>query len=400
MIKKKILFVIESLALGGAEKSLVTLLNLLDYGTYDVDLLLFAQGGPFQELLPMEVNVLSIPDYFEYSWVPWKKNMAKKIIHPKKMLAQVRYSISLRIGKHNNIEKAVLFWKVSNNCFNIVPKNYDFAVAYAQGVPTFFVAEKVKAKKKAAWINAIYIPEGRYLNYIKAVYKKYDFVNAVSESVLTQMQSTFNIAKEKTVVIKDILDFKFAKKMSEMKNNAIQEMDSKGLKLLTVGRLSEMKGYDLAIDAAKILKDNGIKFTWYAVGDGPLRTKLEKQIADNGLQSDYIILGSRNNPYPYFKLCDLYVQTSRFEGFGITLAEAKMFRKPIVTTNFDAVGVQFENEKNGLIVDISAQAIADGIIRMLRDNKLRENCIVNVSHEKIENIEEVEKFYRMVETEC
>lgn len=398
-MKKKLLFVIESLMLGGAEKSLVTLLNLLDYTKYDVDVLLFAQGGAFQKLLPEEVNLLSVPSYFEYSSIPWK-NVKKKIVQPRKMVAQLRYSVSLRIKKHNHIEKAVLLWQASRKCFAILPKEYDFAIAYAQGVPTFFVAEKVKAKKKAAWINVTYIPEGRYLNYIKSMYTKYDFVNAVSESVLEQMQSTFNITDEKAVMIKDILDVQFAKKMSEMKNNAIQEMDGAGLKLLTVGRLSKMKGHDLAIDAAKILKDKGIKFTWYAVGDGPLRSELEEQIANNGLQSDYIILGSRHNPYPYFKICDLYVQTSRFEGFGITLAEAKMFHKPIVTTNFDAAGAQFENEKNGLVVDISAQAIADGIIRMISDDKMRGNCVTNIINEKVGNVEEIEKFYRMVENEC
>ena len=133
------------------------------------------------------------------------------------------------------------------------------------------------------------------------------------------------------------------------------------------------------------------------MGDGALREELEHQIAVNGLQDRFILLGSRSNPYPYFAACDLYVQTSRFEGFGITLAEAKMFHKPIVTTNFDAVGAQFENEKNGLIVDISAEAIADGIQRMLTDTDLRERCIANVRAEKLGNTEEMEKLYRMIE---
>lgn len=394
---KRILFVIESLNLGGAEKSLVTLLNLLDYSKYQVDLLLFAQGGPFQELLPRKVNLLPVPEYFAYTSISWK-NLGRKLKEPKKFFAQLHYSISIRTGKHNHVEKAVLFWKASRHCFGAMQKEYDVAIAYAQGIPTFFVAEKVRAKKKAAWINVTYLPKGKYLNYIKPMYDQFDYVNAVSESVRQQMQNTFAIPDTKTIVIKDILDVRFAYRMAEMPSNAEKEMPPHGLRILTVGRLAYMKGHDIAIEAARLLEKCGIDFIWYFLGEGSLRKKLEEQISSYDLQEKVILLGSSNNPYPYFRACDLYVQPSRFEGFGITLAEAKMFRKPIVTTNFDAVGAQFINEKNGLIVDISAQAIADGILRMLTDAELRERCITNLAKEKIGNTEEIEKFYQMVES--
>ena len=159
-MKKKLLFVIESLTLGGAEKSLVTLLNLLDYSKYDVDLLLFAQGGAFQKLLPEEVNLLPVPEYFSYNSIPWSA-LGKKFKHPGMLMAQLRYSAALRMGKHSHIEKAVLLWERSRNCFRCMEQEYDVAIAYAQGVPTFFVAEKVRAKKKAAWINVTYKPQGR-----------------------------------------------------------------------------------------------------------------------------------------------------------------------------------------------------------------------------------------------
>ena len=396
-MKKKLIFVIESLTLGGAEKSLVTLLNLLDYSKYDVDLILFAQGGAFQSLLPKEVNLLPVPDYFAYNAIPWSK-ADRKLKEPGKMLAQLRYSIALRTGKHNHIEKAVLLWQASHKCFDMVPKEYDVAIAYAQGVPTFFVAEKVKATKKAAWINATYIPKGKYLDYIRPIYKKFDFVNGVSSTVVAQIQSVLKVPSNKTLQMTDILDVDFAHKMALMDSHAEKDMATDEIKILTVGRFCVMKRYDLAVDAARILADRGIHFTWYAIGDGELRAEIENLIEAKKLKDKFILLGSRSNPYPYFKACDLYVQTSDFEGFGITLAEAKMFQKPIVTTNFNAVGAQFINEKNGLIVDISAPAIADGIIRMLTDTQLRETCIANLRKEKIGNTEEIEKFYRMVES--
>lgn len=396
-MKTTLIFVIESLNLGGAEKGLVTLLNLLDYSKYDVDLILFAQGGAFQALLPREVNLLPVPDYFSYNAIPWSEP-GRKLKEPDKLMAQLRYSVALRTGKHNHIEKAVLLWQASHKCFAVLPKEYDVAIAYAQGVPTFFVAEKVRARKKAAWINATYIPKGKYLDYIGTFYAKYDYVNGVSPTVAEQIQSVLGVPSSKIVQITDILDVDFAHKMALMDSRAEKDMATDGVKILTVGRFCAMKRYDLAIDAARILVDRGVHFTWYAVGDGELRNALEHQISNQNLKDKFILLGSRSNPYPYFKACDIYVQTSDYEGFGITLAEAKMFRKPIVTTNFDAVGAQFISEKNGLIVDISAQAIADGIIRMLTDTQLRETCIANLSKEKIGNTEEIEKFYRIVES--
>lgn len=395
-MKKQLLFVIESLTLGGAEKSLVTLLNLLDYSKYEADLLLFAQGGAFQELLPKEVNLLPVPDYFAYNAIPWSE-AGRKLKEPGKMLAQLRYSVALRTGKHNHIEKAVLLWQASHRCFDKLPKEYDVAIAYAQGMPTFFVAEKVQAKKKAAWINATYIPKGKYPDYICPIYKKYDYINGVSSTVVEQIQSVLKVPASKTLQMTDILDVNFAHKMALMDSHAEKDMATDGVKILTVGRFCAMKRYDLAIDAARILADRGVHFTWYAVGDGGLRAEIENLIEAKKLKDKFVLLGSRSNPYPYFKACDLYVQTSDFEGFGITLAEAKMFQKPIVTTNFDAVGAQFVNEKNGLVVDISAQAIADGIIRMMTDVQLRETCVANLRKEKIGNTEEIEKFYRMIE---
>lgn len=395
-MKKRILFVIESLSLGGAEKSLVTLLNLLDYSKYEVDLLLFSQGGPFQELLPEEVTLLPVPDYFSYTSIPWH-SFGEKLKKPKALFAQLRYSLALRLKKHTNIEKAALLWKYSQSCFSNLSENYDVAIAYAQGLPTFFVAEKVNAKRKAAWVNVIYRPQGAYLDYIKPFYNKFDFVNAVSDTVAQQIQETFALPPCKITHIMDILDADFAAKMAEMPSDASADMSGPGTKILTVGRLSAMKGYDLAIDAARLLVERGLDFTWYVIGEGALREELERQISGNGLQNRFILLGSRNNPYPYFKACDLYVQPSKYEGFGITLAEAKMFHKPIVTTAFEAVGAQFINRTNGLIVDILAQGIADGVIQMLTDTELRTNCVRNLEKEKIGNTEEIEKFYALLE---
>lgn len=393
---KRLLFVIESLRLGGAEKSLVTLLNLIDYQKYKVDLLLFNQKGEFQVLLPKEVRVLSVPDYFLYNSIPWKK-MASKVKEPKKMITQLRYSLSLRLKKQNNTEKAVDFWKQTRKCFSTLSIKYDVAIAYAQGVPTFFVAEKVNAIKKIAWINVANIPTGKNLKFIKDMYRNFNYINFVSKSAQQRLQEIFCIPNSKIMIMRDIIDVKFIHKMSEIYSNVESDMQGKGIKILTVGRLDYIKGYDLAIDAAKILKEFKVDFTWYVIGNGNIREELEEKIKCNNLENKFILLGGRSNPYPYFRRCDLYVQTSRVEGFGITLAEAKIFNKPIVTTNFSAVNEQFFNRKNGVIVDINAEKIADGILQMINNEELRNKCIENVKSEKKGNSEEIYKLYEVIE---
>lgn len=393
-MRKKILFVIESLNLGGAEKSLVTLLNLIDYNQYDVDLQLFSFGGEFENILPKEVNLLPILPFFEYCKIPYKK-YKNKFIHPNYLISQLSYSVNLRIKEYNNKEKSVIMWKKVHKSFKKRSKEYDVAIAYAQGVPTFYVADKIKAKKKIAWINTTYFPQGKYKRYIKEYLKRFNKISCVSESVKNQMILHFNFDLEKLVVIKDIINYDINYRLSMVEDLNLSKNGE--YILLTVGRIIYSKGYDIAIEACKILKESGLSFRWYIIGDGNLAGEIKDKVKENRLEDSFIMLGAKSNPYPYFKACDIYVQCSRFEGFGIVLAEARQFNKPIVTTNFDSVDNQITNNVNGLVVSIDPVSVANGIEKMMKDENYRTRIIENVKQEKKENIEELEKFYKVIE---
>jgi glycosyltransferase involved in cell wall biosynthesis len=398
-MRKKILFVIESLSCGGAEKSLTTLLNLLDYEKYDVDLQLFVYGGEFQELLPKEVNVLPQLTFFKFCQGTLMDSL--KYIKDFKTIgmlsARLKYSVNLRFGHHTHPEKAVIMWKSVKKSFKRFRKHYDIAIAYAQGVPTFYVADCVQAGKKIAWINATYKPTGKYLDYITRYYTKFDYINCVSDVTKQQFEEIFPYIKNKADVIFDISDSTFITKMSGMASD-VEAVFSDDVKynLLTVGRLCMSKGYDIALEAAKILKERNISYCWYVIGKGELESKIRRKIMEYHLEDMFILLGTRANPYPFFKKSDIYVQTSKFEGYGITIAEARMLNKPIVATAFDAVYTQIVNEKNGLVVDMTAEAVADGIQRMIEDNDLRNYIISNLKQEKKGNTEEINKFYELI----
>lgn len=398
-MKKKLLFVIESLVCAGAEKSLATLLNLIDYSRYDVDLQLFAYGGEFEALLPPEVNLLPPLKYFSFTY----DSLISTCKHchtadERKMLfSRLRYSLSLRTGNYTHPQKAVLFWKHTHHCFDIAKKQYDIAIAYAQGTPTFYVAECVHATKKYAWINAIYRPTARCRDYISAHYQCFDSIVCVSDAAQSTFNEVFPEYAHKSTVIYDINDGRFISRMAEMSEDVLTDMNTNALKILTVGRLAPQKGYDIALDACRLLNERGINFKWYVLGRGALESDIKARIAENHLEDTFILLGTRANPYPYYKQADIYVQTSRFEGFGLAIAEARMLNTPVVTTCFDAVDAQMIDGENGLVVDMSPEAVADGIERLIQDKALYEHIREYQSRERKGNEEEIKKFYQLIE---
>ena len=158
--------------------------------------------------------------------------------------------------------------------------------------------------------------------------------------------------------------------------------------------MSEEKGYDISIRLTKKLLDNGYNIRWYCIGEGNERRKLEDKIKAEGLEEEFILMGSKSNPYPYMKDADIYVQTSRTEGYCITLAEARALNKAIVTTDFSGAREQIEDGKTGIIVKYNENEIYNSIIKLIDDFELRRNFEYNLSLNKIDTRDEVNKIYR------
>ena len=396
-MKKKILFVIDSLHCAGAEKSLTTLLSLLDYSKYDVDLQLFGYGGALEELVPKEVNILKPMEYIKFSSLSTKNAVIKSLknMNFKMLSSRLKFSLAIRKNNYSNVQKARVYWQKVSNVIENSNKEYDIAISYAQGVPTFYVAEKVCAKKKLAWVNVSYKLEDEDRAFQEQFYDKYNKIVAVSDSAKNIFLETFPKYTDKLEIIYDINDADFIKKMSDQGQSYNDNYT--GLRILTIGRLDNQKGYDMALEACKILKEKGIEFKWYSLGIGPLKDEIEKYIEDNNLKNHFKLLGVKANPYPFIKDCDIYVQTSRFEGFGIAIAEARMLNKPVVTTRFDAVYNQMKDRKNGLVVDMNSQGIVNGILELINNKELTNEIISYLKTEKKGNTEELEKFYKLIE---
>ncbi len=395
MNKKKIIFSIDSLHCAGAEKSLTTLLSLIDYSKYEVDLMMFGHGGVLEELVPKEVNILEPLKYTQFT----EKSLKESIIYTlkkgtyKMLKSRIEFSFAIRNKQYTNAQKARILWQKTSKVIESNPKKYDIAISYAQGLPTFYVADKINADRKFAWVNVSYRLKKEDREFQSKYYDKYEKIVAVSHSAKDVFLETFPKYKDKVEIIYDINDFNLISKMANLENG-YDNFD--GVRLLTIGRLANQKGYDMALEACKILKDKGIKFKWYALGKGPLKDDIEKYIKENDLQDYFKLLGVKANPYPYINGADIYVQTSRFEGFGLAIAEARMLNTPVVTTEFDAVYNQMVQGKNGLVVKMDSESIANGILELINDEVLRNSIVEYLKTEKKGNVEELDKFYKLI----
>lgn len=368
-MKKRVLFIIDSLTCGGAEKSLVSLLPLLNQEKYELYLWTRSPGGAFASLVPKHVHIVNQPKYTIFEHLKFK-------------LGGILYSIMFRwnkfIGKNEHATETL--WKCQGWAIKIPKGNWDTVVAYQQGMPTYLVANRFNGCKKIAWVNADIFKAGYNTKFNSKFYQKFDYICPVSDVLHKMMNMRMPEFSEKYITVWDIINPDLTRKLA--KESCVNLRKDNGEYIfVTTGRLVPPKGYDIAIEAAKILKENGVKFKWYFIGDGPERQKIEHGIKTNELLNHIVLLGLQTNPYKYMEQADVYVQTSKFEGFGMTIAEAKILGKPIVSTNFDVVYNQITHEKNGLIAEMNGKSIADSIYRMITDNELRNSIIEEVNRE-------------------
>ena len=398
--KKKLLFVNESLALAGGEKSLIALLSKLDPNKYEIDLQLFKYGKELDAFIPEHVNILPPLPYTQFVTKGWFKNIGT-LINLSTIgffISKLTYSINIRRGAYNHPEKSQIYWKAAANSLTVSNKKYDVAIAYAQGIPTYYVIDKTEAKRKIAWVNTnVDFPPVNKI-FQKSYYKKYDVIVPVSEITKEHLNNVFPQLRSKYYTIYDMIDYASILNMASLKT---VNFNKKIFNILTVSRLNQyMKGFDITLQVCKILKERGVIFHWYVLGEGSYREKIQEFVAVNKLESFITLLGTNSNPYPYYKSADLYVQTSRKEGFGISIAEARLLNLPVVTTRFDTVFMQMVHGKNGLVVDINATAVANAIELLMKNKQLYNAIIKYQKQEQKENYESVEKFDRLINKLC
>ncbi len=382
--KLRLAFFIDNIGFGGAEKSLIALLSRLDYHEVDVDLYTVdvdSNDPAAIAMLPPQVHHLTLPKGRNKLWT---------------RICRLRYSAIIRLAKclGHDTHWAKPFWKSMKSAYPKLDKDYHAAIAYQQGMITYYVAEKVKARKKIAWVNSLLGAHGHDVKFSRKHYDMFDHVVAVCETQRHALIDTGYVDAAAISTIYDIID------KDEIHANAGEECDiDRGHQwtLVTVARLAPEKNLTLAVDAANILRNNNVDFIWLIIGEGIMEGMLCERIISLGLDSHVMLTGGQKNPYKYMKAADIYVQTSRSEGFGMTIAEAKILGRPVVSTNFPMVYDQIRDEENGLIAEMTAESIASKIMRLISDDSLRQTIMKNLSAEiNKTNVTEVKKFLELI----
>ena len=378
----KLLFIIDALNCGGAEKSLVSLLPLLDQKKYEVYLWPIVRGGVFEKLVPANVTIIASPRYDRF----------RSLCHRG---ALALYSISIRISRLLRKKKHLseLYWSCCGKTTQIPKGDFDIVIAYQQGFPTFLTASKFKGCKKFCWVNTDIEKAGYSKSFCYKFYSAFDGIVAASDAVKEQLSESFlKGLGYKLHAIYDILNPDLIRQMS---NERITYEKGNHLIITTVGRMVPPKGYDIAVNAAKILKDNGLDFQWFFVGNGSSYTQIKNMISEMGLSDNIVLVGENPNPYPYMAMADIYVQPSRFEGFGLTVSEAKILNKPIISTDFPSVFNQIRPGVDRIVCKMSAESIASEITRLATDQAIRQSIIAETTKEQntkhLTEIKKVEK---------
>lgn len=393
---KKILFMCINMNVGGTEKALINMLNEIDNNKYDVTLFMLEQYGEFLSQIPSFVKIKYLTNYDSIK--PFIKEpphiLAKKLIKNKKYLkgfnTLFNYSISKITKDISNYYRYIL------KNYKKLDEEYDLAVAYAGPMDfiTYFVLNKIKAKKKVQWIHFDITKIG--FNKVFAIknYKKFDKIFVVSKEGKDKLLNLIPLLEKKVEVFFNIMSSNLIKDMSNNEKSFDDEFN--GLRILTVARLTNQKGQDITIPILKRLLDEGYNLKWYCIGEGINREKYIRKIRSFNIENNYILLGNKLNPYPYIKYCDIYVQPSRFEGYCITLAEARCFNNPIITTNFVGANEQIEHEVTGLICNINEEEIYLALKRLLDDKELFNKIKNNLDKEVVDSTNEINKLYSLL----
>jgi glycosyltransferase involved in cell wall biosynthesis len=393
-MKKDLLFVMNKLVCGGAEKSLISLLEAIDYQRYNVDLFLFSHEGIFLDRIPKQVRILPPPQKYKYFDMPFTSALKELLIIGDIKTALIRISL----GYFAKTEKlgAVIeqkFWKYLSKSMVFIEKEYDVAIGFQEKNPIYFCVDKVKAKKKIGWIHTDYNKLGINFNYEKRYFDNLDHIITVSEELVSILQRNFPNIKRRFKNIQNIVS---PKVIRELADEPIVLEENNTIDLVSVGRLAREKGLDITLNAIEILVKKGYNVRWLLIGEGYMRRELEQKILENNLTGKVILLGQKVNPYPYIRRAHIFIQTSRYEGKSISIDEAKVLAKPIIITEFDTASSHIVHNENGIISKMDSQSVANDLERLINDLELIKRLQDNLEREALGTEGEIYKLYELV----
>ena len=276
-----------------------------------------------------------------------------------------------------------------------VKEKYDCVIAYQiiNDECVLGTLYRIRAPRKIVWSHSDLNKTEKLYEYW---YNKFGKIVCVSKFSQNSLIQCFPSLKRKTVLLYNTINAQRIKELSEEEKDV--KFDRKSINIVTVARLAKNKGQTVIPHTANILLSAGYNIKWYLIGDGELRQEIVEKISEEHVENHVFLLGNKDNPYPYMKDCDIYVQTSVIEGWGLTVSEAKVLQKPIVTTEAGVMSEQIDNNVNGIIVyELTSNVLAEAIRKLIDRPELRERFVNRLQEEDVCHYGEINKLYEMFE---
>lgn len=383
--------------LGGVERSLLGFLNAIDTDKMDVDLFLNQHTGALLPLIPSKINLL--PEIPAYSAIERPMKDIFKEGHwgvlLGRLIGKIRYKSYLRKIGINRDGSATQY--VFDGISSFLPSlkhlgHYDMAISFLD--PPHIVQDKVDARIKMEWIHTDWSTVDVNETLVAPRWEKNDYIVSISSAVTECFLKKFSQFKNKIIEIHNILSPAFVRSQAELEDS-LDEFNPEGITLCSVGRIAYLKNFDNIPYIAKKLKGKGLSFHWYIIGPGN-HDDIDMSIREEGVTDCVHFIGAKSNPYPWMRVCDIYVQPSRYEGHSVTVREAQILGKPVIITNYPTAKSQIRDGVDGIICGMDNESIAHAIISLARDREKQEALAKYVSSHDYGNEKEIEKIYQLL----
>ena len=403
-MKPRIFIAIHYMHLGGAETSLIGLLQALDPQKVDVDFFVYSHEGEMMKLIPSYINLLPENPTWSMFEKPLKEVLKKGYLRMFFARMRAKWRMRQYLKKNNPKDGAAIHGYLGEEVSRVLPNLhylgvYDLAISFLN--PHNFVLDYVKAKKKVCWIHTDYTHIDVNADLELPVWGAYDHVISISEDVTKTFLQVFPSLKDKIVEIENILSPDYVRQRSLLisSEDIQKEMPARGdcINLLTIGRFSEAKKLDEIPAICRGIIEAGLNVRWYIIGYGGSDDYIRREIEREGMQEHVFLLGKKENPYPYIKACDWYVQPSRYEGKSVVVREAQMLCKPVIVTNYPTAPSQIQQGVDGVIVPMDIPGCVAQMVETLKDEKLKCSIVEFLRMHDYGNMSEVEKVYKFIE---
>lgn len=397
-MKKKILFVYDSMMTGGTTTALLSLINTIDRSKYEISLLLYTNTGALMGEIPEFVKLL--PSAYKESkfFSSRQRKIVKTILNGRAFLAL------MSLLKYKNTPKGDLRHILMHygmaaqvSLSRVVDERFDYAIGFMEGWSNeYVVSSKIKAVKKFVWIHPQY--KSCYLlpEIDRKIFDKADGIALISENCLEQFFEFFPEYQPKTYVVPNIVSSDLVLQKAGKDDVAITKAK---INFCTVCRCDiQVKGLDRLLKAFYELKQQGLTndVMWHLIGGGGEFEQFKQEVENLKMDDTIILYGNKLNPLPYLRQMDVFILASRYEGKPVSVTEAQILGLPCLVTNYESASSQVQHQVNGIIMDNDYDNIYESIKVVIQTPELLAKWKTNTLLDLYSNEQDIMYFYRLM----